>query len=415
MTSPTLRMLAESLGLSRTTVSDALRGLSRVSPKTVARVRKAAKAAGYERNPLTGAVMSLLRRSCTQQCRGALAAVELVESGRSQQAVRYNEHLLTGVTQRAGELGFTVDQFQVGPAHLPLARLETILHTRGIQGMVILPASGFPDLTGLHWKRYTAVYADYFVDHPPLHCVCPDHYRSMVLLLQELHARGYRRPGLFMEIIHDERLHFRWEGAFLALQKYLPDTSAVPALRLKTLAQPEFEAWFRRHDPDVVLGHCPEVLGWMRNCGARIPETHAFVCLNSLRAHGECAALDLRASLLGARAAELAIGQMLHNEFGSPEHPSLTTIPAVLREGPTLRREARVAAAERCPPQVKVRRSARVKVRSAPAQWAAASEPAPAETPPVPALAGGSLPRSDRPAGAEAPRGTDESLLRSGR
>lgn len=337
MAAPTLRTLARSLGLSRTTVSDALRGSPRVNPDTVARVREAAKAAGYERNPLTGAVMSLLRRSRGQQFRGVLAAIEVVEPGRAAHAVRYNESLLAGVSERANELGFKVERFEIGPQGVRLNRLDTILHTRGIQGMVILPASGFPDLASLSWKRYTAVYADYFIDHPPLHCVCSDHYRSMVGLLQALHARGYRRPGLFMEITHDERLHFRWEGAFLALQKYLPKIAAVPALRMKSVTRSEFEAWFKKYDPDVVLGHFPEAAAWMRACGAKIPKSHAFVCLNSLRSEDDCAALDLRTSLLGARAAELVIGQLLHNEFGVPDQPSLTTIPAVLREGPTLR------------------------------------------------------------------------------
>jgi LacI family transcriptional regulator len=75
----------------------------------------------------------------------------------------------------------------------------------------------------------------------------------------------------------------------------------------------------------------------MRGCGARLPKSHSFVCLNSLRTGGECAALDLQTAELGARAAELVIGQLLHNEFGIPSQPSLTTIPAKLLEGPTLR------------------------------------------------------------------------------
>ena len=337
MAAPTLRTLARSLGLSRTTVSDALRGSPRVNAGTVARVRAAAKAAGYERNPLTGAVMSLLRRSRGQQFRGVLAAVEIIEPGRPAHAVRYNESLLAGVSERANELGFKVEHFVISPDGLRLNRLDTILHTRGIQGLIVLPASGFPDLSTLSWTRYTAVYADYLIDQPPLHCVCSDHYRSMIGLLQELHARGYRRPGLFMEITHDERLHFRWEGAFLALQKYLPKISTVPALRLKNVRQSDFVAWFKKYDPDVVLGHFPEAIAWMKAGGAKIPKTHAFVCLNSLRTGDQCAALDLRTGQLGARAAELVIGQLLHNEFGVPEQPSLTTIPAILREGPTLR------------------------------------------------------------------------------
>ncbi len=334
---PTLRTLAKELGLSRTTVSDALRGSPRVKSATVELVRAAAKAAGYERNPLTGAVMSQLRRSRGQQFRGVIAALEIIDPGRSELMERYNGTVLKGISDRANHLGFKVERFEIGPDHVRLSRLDTILHTRGIQGLVLLPAAGFPDFSALSWQRYTAVYTDYFINHPPLHCVCSDHYRSMVGLLQELHARGYRRPGLFMEIPHDERLQFRWEGAFLALQKYLPEITVVPALRMEKITRPGFETWFKKYNPDVVIGHHAEALTWMKACGAKLPKTHAYVCLNSLRASGNCAALDLQTAQLGARAVELVIGQLLHNEFGIPSQPSLTTLTAKLIEGPTLR------------------------------------------------------------------------------
>jgi predicted GNAT family acetyltransferase len=76
---PTVRSLARALGLSHTTVSDALRGKGRVDPATVARVQKAAREAGYHRNPLAAAVMSELRRSRGGTFRGVLAAVDLSE------------------------------------------------------------------------------------------------------------------------------------------------------------------------------------------------------------------------------------------------------------------------------------------------------------------------------------------------
>lgn len=336
MPTPTLRTLARSLGLSRTTVSDALRGSPRVNVETMKRVREAADAAGYKHNPLTGAVMSQLRRSRGQQFRGVIAAIELAHPDREPQALRYGDAVKAGINRRASELGFKVENFDISPDQLRLNRLDTILHARGIQGLVLLPAAGFPDLTELSWHRYTAVYTDYLIDHPPLHCVCADHYRSMVNLLHDLHRRGYRRPGLFMEIPIDERLQFRWEGAYLAMQKYLSDITEVPPLRHTGVSEPLFEKWFRKYNPDVVLGHFPQAIDWMKACGASVPETHAFVCLNSLRTNGECAALELPASQLGARATELVIGQLLHNEFGIPSEPSLTTLPVRLIEGPTL-------------------------------------------------------------------------------
>lgn len=338
MAAPTLRSLARELGLSRTTVSDALCGSQRVKASTVERVRAAAKAAGYERNPLTGAVMSQLRRSRAQQFRGVLAAIEIVDAVRTPIAVRYSEAMMTGISSRASQLGFNVERFIVGPQGVRLNRLDTILHTRGIQGIVLLPASGFPDLSALSWSRYTAVYADYFIDHPPLHCVCSDHYRSMIELLKELYSRGYRRPGLFMETPLSERLQFRWEGAFLALQRYLPDIAEIPVLRLPEISRSGFESWFKKYQPDVVIGHNAEAMTWMKACGAKLPKTHGYVCLNLLRTSGNCATLDLQTEQLGARATELVVGQLLHNELGVPSQPSLTTVPAKLIDGPTLRK-----------------------------------------------------------------------------
>jgi DNA-binding LacI/PurR family transcriptional regulator len=337
MPNPTLRTLARELGLSRTTVSDALCGSNRVKAATAARVLAAAKAAGYQRNPLTGAVMSQLRRSRGQQFRGVLGAIDVVDTTASALTTRYNRALLAGITRRAETLGFTVERFEVSAKGVKLSRLDTILHTRGIQGLVLLPAAGFPDLSELSWERYTAVYADYFIDRPTLHCVCLDHYRSMVALLQELHVRGYRRPGLVMDAAIGERLQHRWEGAFLALTRHLPGVQPLPPLHAAEVDRRTFETWFREHEPDVVLGHFPEVMAWMRAAGARLPRSHGFVCLNRLRTDDDCAALDFQTDLLGARATELVVGQLLHNELGVPSEPSLTTIPARLVEGPTLR------------------------------------------------------------------------------
>jgi LacI family transcriptional regulator len=337
MPNPTLRTLAKTLGLSRTTISDALRGSPRVRRETIERVLKAASAAGYRRNPLTGAVMSLLRRSSGQEFRGVIAALEMVADDRPDHAERYSRAIMEGIVKRAGELGFKVEKFEIKADGMRIERLDTILHTRGIQALVILPAIGFPDFSQLNWSRYTGVYTDYLIDRPPLHCVCSDHYRSMVALLQRLHRLGYRRPGMFIDIQLDERLQFRWEGAFVALQKYLPDITEVPPLRLGVTTKEAFASWFEEHNPDVVIGHEYEAMSWMRELGARIPETHGFVCLNSLRAPETCSSLDLRTSELGARAVELAAAQLLHNELGVPRQPSLTTIPAMWIDGHTVR------------------------------------------------------------------------------
>jgi DNA-binding LacI/PurR family transcriptional regulator len=339
-TTPTLRSLAKDLGLSRTTVSDALRGSPRVDPETAARVTTAAREAGYRRNPLAGALMSELRRSRGTAFRGVIAAVDFHEPARPESAGRFHRELFAGAEARATELGFKLERFAVGLAGVTVARLDSILQSRGIHGLMLLPTWAEPDLSALDWSRFAGVYTDYIIERPALHSVCSDHYRSMLAALQRLRALGYRRPGLQVQRHHDERLQYRWGAAFRAFQETTPGIATVPPLVVEAFAEAEFAKWFRRHKPDVVLSHHTETIRWMEACGADVPATHGFVALNVLMRTRPCAGLDLQPRLLGSRAVELLIAQLQRNETGIPESPSTTTIPAKWIDGPTLRAAA---------------------------------------------------------------------------
>ncbi len=334
---PTLRSLARELGLSRTTVSDALRGSPRVDPNTAARVKKAAKDAGYERNPLAGALMSELRRSRGSAFRGVLAAIDFNEPNRPAAAARYHRELVTGADERAAELGFKVERFVIGNGGVSVQRLDSILQSRGIHGVLVLPVWDEPDLDNLDWKNFAGIYTDYIIEHPALHSVCPDHYRSLLAALQRLERLGYTQPGLLIQKHQDERLQFRWGAAFRAFLDNHPRIKQVPPLIVENYSREQFITWFKKHKPDVVVGHNSEAIDWMESCGAKVPETHGFVSLNVWMKTRPCAGLDLQPHTLGARGIELLIAQLQRNERGIPEWPSTTTIPARWVEGPTLR------------------------------------------------------------------------------
>jgi LacI family transcriptional regulator len=334
---PTLRSLARTLGLSRTTVSDALRGSPRVDPGTAARVKVAAREAGYRRNPLAGALMSELRRSRGTAFRGVLAAIDFHEPDRPLPSARYHRELVLGGEARATELGFKVEKFVVGRAGLSVHRLDSILQSRGIHGVILLPAWDEPDLSNLDWTRFAGIYTDYIIERPALHSVCSDHYRSLLAALQRLDGLGYSRPGLFLQKHQDERLQYRWGAAFRAFQESHLGIKPVPPLIVDTFTREAFTTWFKRHKPDVVLGHNTEAIDWMESCGADVPAAHGFVCLNVLMKTRPCAGLDLQPRQLGARATELLIAQLQRNETGIPDWPSTTTIPARWIDGPTLR------------------------------------------------------------------------------
>lgn len=336
----TIRTLAAQLGLSRATVSEALRGVPRVSPDTVRRVREAAEAAGYKSNPLAAALMSQMRRSEGGSFRGVLALVEMEDDGRPGYAKQFPAKLFEAARKRARELGFEAERLTVSEKGVSVKRLDGILKARGIHGVILLPCWTEPRFDELDWPKYAGIYTDYVIHHPPLNTVCPDHHRNMVEALERVKAAGWKRPGLVLSKHIDERLNHRWEGAFMVMQSHHFGAKPVPALRTEgtSVEEEEFRVWFRKYKPDVVLSHWTRVIPWMAAEGASVPDKHGFVCLNVLMADVPCAGIDLQPDLIGRRSAEAVIANLQQNDLGVPATSTVLSVAGKWMDGPTLAR-----------------------------------------------------------------------------
>ncbi|MEX0332402.1 MAG: LacI family DNA-binding transcriptional regulator [Puniceicoccaceae bacterium] len=336
----TVRALARELGVSHTTVSDALRNNPRVSVKTRERVQRAARELGYHYNPLAGAIMSEIRRSSVGTFHGIVAIVDLEsDKDRRPGAKPYHAEMLRGARDAAGRLGFKVDYFILGEEHIPVSRLNGILESRGIHAALFLPVSGKPEISEFNWEYLTGIYTDYLIDDPALHTVCPDHFRSMTIALQKLIDLGYTRPGLVLRESQDRRTLFRWEAAFSSYWSRHTDHDLTIPLVTKDLTRDTFLEWFDATKPDVVMSHHASVLQWMKERGCKVPETHGFCCLNVVSAQINAAGLDLLPRLAGMRGMEALVAQLQRNEYGIPEAPSTMTYAAKWQDGPTLRKQ----------------------------------------------------------------------------
>ena len=332
---PTVRSLALAMGLSHTTVADALRGNPWVKKDTALFVRNFAEKAGYRRNSLAGMVMSMHRNSTRRQKCATLVVVDSV-AGENLVPDGYCDALFDGIAIRAQDLGFKAERFVLGAGGNSIEHLDLVLGRRAIQGIVFLPSCAGLNRAMLQWPHYAAVCIDNGLENLLLDSVGPDYHASMGILLRELHARGYRRPGLFLSEPPKENIKSRWEVALLAQCGLLSAGKSVPPLRFSRGDDKQFKRWFGAHLPDVVLGDHPEALNWIRDMGWEVPRKYGFVCLNYRKGNGSHSALNLRAEQIGRRAASQVISQISQNQFGLPEHPSITNIPAAIWEGDTL-------------------------------------------------------------------------------
>lgn len=337
-----VRVLARDLGLSHSTVYDALRNNPRVKEATRERVLKAAEKEGFQYNPLVGALMSEIRRSSTRTFQGVVAVVDLENSERRiKQAQRHQHKLWEGAKEQAERLGFKVEAFVLGDENLSVSRLDSILQSRGIKGILILPARESPDISALNWDRYAGMYTDYLIEKPALDSVSSDHYRSMMIALSKVREYGYRRPGFVLEGDQDQRLLYRYEAAFRTFNLHSEGFDTIEPYFARKLEESDFRDWFEMNQPDIVICHRMEVKGWMESMGLTIPETHGFCKINVATTPEPVSGLDLKPRILGQRAMELLIGKLHRNDYGIPKVQLTSTIPAQWVDGDTMRKMSR--------------------------------------------------------------------------
>jgi LacI family transcriptional regulator len=340
--------LATDLGLSVGTVSQALRDSEKVRPSTRERVLAAARRAGYHANPAVGLVMSAMRRGLRDNYRGTLAILNAIEPPNAGRA-SFHRAVLDGATARAKTFGYNVEVFHVGPGALTLRRVNSVLRSRNVQGVIVMPFETPQDWSELAWDRFSAVRMFNPLSEPLLHTVCPDHHQLLLHGLEHLDRCGWQRIGLFLRRGSEARIRFKWSAAFHVYQQQQKPAQRIPPLLLDHFEAAPFLAWFKRHRPRVVMGHTAQAIDWLASCGIRVPEDVGFINLNVTQEIRPCAGLNLRPDLLGGTAADHVIAQINRNERGIPAHAHTTQIEGHWVDGPTLLAQPPPAPRSRAP------------------------------------------------------------------
>ncbi|MBE2214589.1 MAG: LacI family DNA-binding transcriptional regulator [Opitutaceae bacterium] len=134
-TNVTMRQVAMAAGVSRTTVSHALRGSPSVTPETRARVEAVARRLGYVLDPAMSRFMTDLRTLRAVRYKEALAAI--VSFDEDQAAV---DRFLRGARAYAEQFGYGIDVLDLSLKRLSPWRVVDVIAWRGIRGAIVVPA-----------------------------------------------------------------------------------------------------------------------------------------------------------------------------------------------------------------------------------------------------------------------------------
>jgi LacI family transcriptional regulator len=308
----TLRDIARQTGYHFTTIGMALRGHPDIPPATAETIRKAARKMGYRLNPLLSAWMANVRQRRRKETTGETIAWLHYWSLSSC-------HWYHGAKQRAKELGFTLRPFWLGDPRLTNKRIDHILRSSGIRGLIVAPCFAPHDELSIDLDRLATVLIGHSVEKPQLHRVAHNQTHGMQLALRCARERGFTRIGLVISGDMDERTNNNYTAFYRHHEHCQPRASRIPLFLKNTEADyRNLRNWQSRHRVDCILGFHNMVPEIRAHLDENIPVFDLDLGINS---QPGASGINQNPSRQGAVAVDLVTTDLLHNRTGLPSTP----------------------------------------------------------------------------------------------
>jgi len=318
----TLRHIADRVGVSRITVSMALREDGRISKATRERVREAAQALGYTPNPRIGELMAETARARHGGAGETLAFVT-TESTRDGWKPSGEDDYKT-VACRAAEHGYRLQPWWIADPSQAPARLNQILWARGVKG-VIIPNISYQCLADwggtlpIEWDRFCVVDVGGSLRRPLVNQVLHDHQAGLFMAIDELEALGYQRIGLCLKSVDDLRTHHRWSAAYFVWRVLRGYESDLQPLLVDELKPAAVRRWARQNRLDAIISPgIPPLDAW----GFQVPLKLGFASLHLWGSGAEAASgIDQESDEIYLAAVDMLVTLLRRHQMGVPAYP----------------------------------------------------------------------------------------------
>lgn len=339
--SPTIRQLAALAGVSRSTVSLALRNHPSLPADTRARIQKLAAAHGYRQDSVVSSLMAQLRTSRAKRSVERIAYFTTWDTGDGWRKSDNENNFFTGACKRAEKLGYEIEHIWAREPGVTTARLSKILYTRSIRGIILAPFANPRSHITMDWKHFATAAISHTLVRPLVNRASHAHYNGMFLALRQLRHHGYRRIGFATRLEQSERVASSWLAALLVYQQTIPEGNRIkpllsPVSVHDVMDKAAFNDWVRREKPDAVVSNLAEVLDLLLGAGFRVPEDIGYASIDLTNTRVPWSGVDQQAQEVGAATVDLVVTQLQNNEFGLPKYPKTVNIDGIWREGNTL-------------------------------------------------------------------------------
>ena len=333
--------IAAKIGVSKATVSLALRNSPEVSVSMKQRVRAVADELGYQLNPALGQLLSQIRNR--DKYRATLA---LVNAHPRQESLRSHPTIpeyVEGIRARSDSLGYSLDTFWLNDPETTARRLKSIMLARGIKGALIIGLmhdSHFPEKLLPIAEALPTVVTGVRPQSPTRPYVCADHPGHARQALENARRRGYQRPGLVLDETIDRLVEGRFSSGYLYGQTSLPEPQRLKPYftRGKIDADPaSFERWFREQRPDVIFTLYNDVERNLARLGLQVPRDIGLIQLECRKSDPRWAGMRQHNDHTGEAAVDTLVGMIHRGETGIGAQPRALLIAPSWQEGSTVR------------------------------------------------------------------------------
>jgi LacI family transcriptional regulator len=338
----TMAIIAAKAGVSKNTVSLALRHDPQIPAKTRKRIERIAKTLGYTKNPVVAQLMTELRKAHPAGYRRTLALLNANQDARAFKSHPTVPAYVAGCRRRAEFHGYKFDEFWLHDPALNGERLDRILGARGIRGALVvglMKENQLPERFASTWKNHACVVTGVRTRNPTLPFCCVDHHALVLQAMEQARALGYQRPALVVDEHIDRLVDGRFSSGMWSGQQALPAKQRVPGFFAVEEARKDpavFATWLKKQQPDVIFTLYHVVKTWVEALGLRVPTDIGLIQLEHREDCKEWAGMDQHNDQTGEGAVDMLVGMVHNNEIGLPAFPRATLISGSWIAGSTV-------------------------------------------------------------------------------
>ncbi|MDI1335779.1 MAG: LacI family DNA-binding transcriptional regulator [Lacunisphaera sp.] len=332
----TLKDIATESGLSIASVSMALRNNSNISSTTIQRVRLVARRLGYVPDPVLSALAEYRKSLRSPQSNAALALVTNWDTEDGWTNLVGSRLFVKGASARAAELGYSIQHIWAQPTGISRRRVDHILQTRGIRGVLLAPPPPMGLALQLDWFRYSIMAIGPEAAGHVFDYVVPNHFESVRTCWTRLTSRGHKRIGLVLDNSVVGNGAEQWEASFnqLLQRRTAPAGENVPSLLLDGDPSPDrLHRWLDHYHPDAIISGSTSLLARLKTIGIPVPGDLSYVSLGADIDVSGVSGMALQFEAMGAIAIDQLHRKLLANICGSRDVTVGCQVAGSWREG----------------------------------------------------------------------------------